>query len=240
MSELKTEARQFYRLQGDAWDRIGEDFPRWVLTNVPEVPSPSDLLDFFASRLAGPRVLAAGCGPMPRDVDYLVRKGCRVVGIDLVPESVHKAHARSASSSDFAAVDLESSLPFKDGSFDAVLCVAVIQHIARRTFLTVVLPEFERVLGDDGVLLLAFKRGNGVQKVEDRKLGLERTFQLFDPREVLEAALKTDLHPLPFGHGQAQWLEFADEREIPHAVLMLQPRRPMSLEGWLSLLEAPA
>jgi hypothetical protein len=49
------------------------------------------------------------------------------------------------------------------------------------------LREFERVLKPQGVLQLTFKNGHGVKTIYDPAYGVDRTFQLYDEQELLEA-----------------------------------------------------
>ena len=78
-----------------------------------------------------------------------------------------------------------SALPFDDGSFDFVMCNAVIQHIDPEVVRTVVLPELARVLRPGGVLQLMFKNGRGVISIFDQDYGVDRTFRLYDEGEMI-------------------------------------------------------
>ena len=82
--------------------------------------------------------------------------------------------------------DLRRPLDYPDGAFDFILCNAVIQHIAPDIALGITLPEFARLLKPGGVLQLMFKTGNGVATVYDRDYAAERTFQLYNPEEILD------------------------------------------------------
>ena len=69
---------------------------------------------------------------------YLARKtGCEVTGVDLNPYGVATAgHAVTSSGAAarvrFRMADANSTLPFADGSFDALLCIDSMNHFPNR------------------------------------------------------------------------------------------------------------
>ena len=81
--------------------------------------------------------------------------------------------------------DLRNTLAFRDGSFDFVICNAVIQHIPPDAVRGITLPELARVLKPGGVMQLMFKNGTGLLSIFDRDYGVERAFQLYDEHEIL-------------------------------------------------------
>ena len=84
-----------------------------------------------------------------------------------------------------SVVDLGKTLEYLDNSFDFVLCNSVIQHIAPDIVMSVTLPELARVLKVGGTLQLMFKIGVGIKTIYDRDYDTERTFQLYQPQEVI-------------------------------------------------------
>jgi SAM-dependent methyltransferase len=97
----------------------------------------------------GAKILEVGCGT-GRTACYLARQGYRVTGLDLRPEMLAKAAARSAAeqlSVDWVQGDI-TALPFEDGSFDVVLAESVTSF-AR---ITEALSEYSRVLRSGGTL----------------------------------------------------------------------------------------
>lgn len=102
-----------------------------------------------ADQVAGLRVLDAGCGE-GYGTDMLASKASRTVGIDLDAEIVRRAAAVYPRAR-FQPANLVS-LPFSDGSFDAVVSLQVIEHL--HTPLEF-LAECARVLVPGGLLILA-------------------------------------------------------------------------------------
>jgi SAM-dependent methyltransferase len=99
------------------------------------------------------RLLDVGCGPKP----YRRLLGDRTtswVGVD---------QARSASGPTLAdvVVDLCAALPFKEGSFDTVLCTQVLEHIPNPQHL---MEEMARVLRPGGRLVLTAPQTNPVHE----------------------------------------------------------------------------
>lgn len=93
--------------------------------------------DRFAQDWCGLRVLDIGCGG-GFTCEFLARRGAKVFGIDQSFSSVSqaRAHAQSEGLQIDYAVGRAESLPYADGSFDAVVCVDVLEHI----------PDWPRVL----------------------------------------------------------------------------------------------
>jgi SAM-dependent methyltransferase len=82
---------------------------------------------------AGNRILDVGCGEGLAEVALgrLHISQVRLVGVDLVVDKVLKASQETASHNQrvkFAAGDA-CRLPFGDGAFDSIYCVAVLQHV---------------------------------------------------------------------------------------------------------------
>ncbi len=117
-----------------------------------------DELDRFLSRLElGPsrRLLDVGCGSGGPTLHVARRTGCEVVGVELSEEAVAEATrlAREASletRSSFLQADASEPLPFEDDTFDALICIDVINHLPDRAG---VLGLWARVLRPGGRLL---------------------------------------------------------------------------------------
>ena len=179
----------FYREYAQQYARVADEFRQsvYVKSSHPRLKNDWDLWDRLMQLAPGKRGLDAGCGAGARDVFHAWSLGYEIVGIDAIEENVKAAkelHPEVAGQ--VFVANMEQPLPFGDGEFDLVACNAVIQHIEPAVVRTVVLPELVRVLCPGGVLQLMFKNGSGVVTVFDRDYGTERSFQLYDEREVLE------------------------------------------------------
>ncbi len=99
-----------------------------------------------AEAAAGNRILDVGCGEGLGEVAIgrLHISQVRLVGVDLVVSKVLAAQQETASHNqrvNFAAADA-CRLPFRDGVFDSIYCVAVLQHVSD---VETAVAEFARV-----------------------------------------------------------------------------------------------
>src|ERR1700741_4167296 len=90
-------------------------------------------LDYVAERvpLAGARILDVGCGGGLL-AEGLAARGARVVAIDMAPENVEAARQHAASSGrsiDYRCVAVEELAAETPGSFDAVTCLEMLEHV---------------------------------------------------------------------------------------------------------------
>jgi len=111
----------------------------------------------FAGLVSGERVLDVGCGG---GLDALVAAATvgptgEVVGVDITPEMVERAHESAALTPtvrvSFRVADAADRLPFEDGSFDAVQSNGCLNLSPRKREL---LAEVHRVLRLGGRLAL--------------------------------------------------------------------------------------
>jgi SAM-dependent methyltransferase len=101
------------------------------------------------------RVLDVACGAGGPSLALVERTGCQITGVDIEPAGIERANAEArarglAERATFAVVDCSGPLVFKDGAFDAVLCMDAISHLPDR-FGT--LSEWARLLVRGGRLL---------------------------------------------------------------------------------------
>lgn len=96
-----------------------------------------EFTEFLAETLkprAGNRILDIGCGEgLPElSIGRLQISQVRLTGIELVLEKIVQARQTLAAHNQRAAFTAgdASHLPFASGAFDAIFCVAVLQHIA--------------------------------------------------------------------------------------------------------------
>ncbi len=102
----------------------------------------------------GNRILDVGCGEGLAEVEIgrLHISQLRLFGVDLVPSKVAVARQETLSHNQrvgFAAADA-CRLPFKDGAFDSIYSIAVLQHIDQ---VDTAIGEFARVTTAKGRVL---------------------------------------------------------------------------------------
>jgi 2-polyprenyl-6-hydroxyphenyl methylase/3-demethylubiquinone-9 3-methyltransferase len=131
-------------------DRWWSDDLRWVRTLKNLVPG---RLGWFDRFIDWPKkdVLDLGCagGFM---AEAMAARGANVTGIDPAVEAIvaARSHARTGGLSIAYDVGVGEALPYADGTFDAVVCVDVLEHVRD---LKQVLAEVARVLRPGGLFL---------------------------------------------------------------------------------------
>ena len=98
----------------------------------------------------GAKILDVGCKHAFL-CDFLVEKGinCDYYGLDISEKVIESVkHKRGT----FQTCDIMKGLPFENCQFDYIFCLEVLEHVENPTFL---LNQFNRVLKNDGVLLLS-------------------------------------------------------------------------------------
>ena len=188
---MQFDSLDFYREHAHRYSQLSHELTHSVYTNSshPALKGDMDLLDRVVELAWGKRGLDAGCGAGARDVHLLHTRGYYVYGIDAVEENIRLGKELHPEIADRLSVaDLRDLLPFESGSFDFVLCNAVIQHLTPEVTETTTIPELVRVLSPGGILQLMFKTGLGVATVSDHAYGsdgVDRSFQLYDERRLL-------------------------------------------------------
>jgi SAM-dependent methyltransferase len=117
-----------------------------------------DELERFVRRLAlrpAARLLDVACGSGGPSLRIAQLTDCHVVGVELYDEAVAEG-ARLAEAADlqrrpsFVRADAGDTLPFEDGSFDAIVCIDAITHLSDRAR---VLDDWARQLRPGGRVL---------------------------------------------------------------------------------------
>ncbi len=121
------------------------------------------------SPVNGELILDAGCGT-GRNLRPILLAGATAIGIDFSHRMLRVAR-RQLENPSVALGDLQSSLPFPAGTFDAVLCALIGEHLSE---LHVVLDEFYRVLKLGGRLVFS------VYHPAMSAAGIEANFELAD------------------------------------------------------------
>ena len=216
-------SESFYKLHAQRYAEVSHNFIQSVYTDSshPMLGGDRDLMDRLQELVPpGCRGLDAGCGAGARDVFFYWQRGYDVYGVDAVDENILEArrlHPEIAARVEVA--DLREPLGYTDGTFDFVLCNAVIQHIEPDIALEVTLPEFARVLKAGGVLQFMFKYGSGIATVYDRDYAADRTFQLYEVDELLGILKGQGLRVVPVEGGKLGGvMYFRDPKPMDHCV----------------------
>ncbi|MEO0780790.1 MAG: bifunctional 2-polyprenyl-6-hydroxyphenol methylase/3-demethylubiquinol 3-O-methyltransferase UbiG [Pseudomonadota bacterium] len=146
----------------DVADQWWSDDIKWVRTLKSMVPG---RLKWFDRHIdwADKRVLDLGCagGFM---AEALAAKGAIVTGIDPAAQAIEAARVHAAQIGHEIRYDVGvgEDLPYADASFDAVVCVDVLEHVAD---LDQVLREVERVLVPGGRFLFDTINRNAISRL---------------------------------------------------------------------------
>jgi ubiquinone/menaquinone biosynthesis C-methylase UbiE len=156
--------------------------------------------------------LDVGCGAGTY-TRWLVDQGVRATGIDYSLPTLLKARERSAPSTSFCAADAVH-LPFRDATFDGVLCFGLLQAVSDSA---PVVGELARVLKPGGALWIdALNRGGIAAQVSRARRRLRgRPMHL---RYESPAVLAGILREAGFENVARHWLPM-----VPSRIAMLQP-----------------
>lgn len=112
-------------------------------------------------------ILDAGCGA-GRNVEYLMRHGAEVFGVDADPTQVSRIQAVAGTcapglpANNFGVGRL-TDLPFPDSYFDAVICSAVLHFSKDSTEFEHMVSEMWRVLDSGGILFTRLASTIGIE-----------------------------------------------------------------------------
>jgi SAM-dependent methyltransferase len=193
---------------------------------------PPEMVDRLAEVVgvdAGDHVLDLGCGVGGPARRLQALTGCRVTGIDLLPDVVSEARRRSAAEGEPlpVAAAAATALPFAPGSFDHAWALGVVAHLGD---LEAFGREAVRVLRPGGVLAVteAFWEGQRRPRFQETAPRPWRPLMVAELEEALLAVgLRVERRPWP-GAGVPGALDasdlalradLADGRLAPHLVL---------------------
>ncbi|MEQ6204568.1 bifunctional 2-polyprenyl-6-hydroxyphenol methylase/3-demethylubiquinol 3-O-methyltransferase UbiG [Sulfitobacter sp. HNIBRBA2951] len=184
----------------DVAARWWSDDIRWVRTLKNMVPARLRYFDKL-TEWQGKAVLDLGCagGFMAEAIDD---RGADVTGIDPAKDAIAAARAHAQDRNITYDVGVGEALPYADASFDIVVCVDVLEHVAD---LPKVLSEVCRVLKPGGIFLYDTINRNPIAKlatitVAEDMLGLlpkgtHDPDMFIKPHELAAAMIKAGLKP---------------------------------------------
>lgn len=164
-------------------------------------------LNKFISLLPGKRVLDAGCGT-GRDVEYFLDEGIDAIGIDISRGMLDEAKKR-VQEGNFQHMDFTQTR-FPKKTFHGIWCMASLADIPRENA-GKVLKEFNRLLGQGGIVYFAVKGGQGQEIVKKRKYNdLPRVYVYYDKIELEEIVKENGfeiIHSIISEDEGTEWVE---------------------------------
>lgn len=146
------------------YDRLADEYARHLFHELEHKPLDRQLLDRFASDLAGRgQVCDMGCGP-GQVARYLRDRGAEVSGLDLSLGMLEEARQLNPDIQ-FRQGDM-LALELPDESYAGIAAFYAIVNIPP-AFLPLALGEMHRVLTGGGLLLLAFHVGDETVRPEE-------------------------------------------------------------------------
>ena len=117
------------------------------------------------------RILDLGCGT-GRHLVYLAKKGFEAYGIDIAEEGIKIARKwleKENLRADLKVGDIYKTLPYKDGFFDAVICIRTLNH-GKIEWIRKAIKEMHRILKPNGYVFVAVHKHKGKKHIPKEKL----------------------------------------------------------------------
>jgi len=144
-SRMKKNDLEFYDLSADNWWQENAKIYALYHLNKPRF----DFFDRYVTNWQGLKALDVGCGG-GFTCEFMAKRGVSVSGIDQSVKCIIKAQTHAVSSG--IEIDYEhgfaENLPYSDNTFDIVICVDVLEHVADRHL---AISEIYRVLKPSGL-----------------------------------------------------------------------------------------
>lgn len=156
------------------WSPAGSPIPYDDPTTYERQCFLEQTLTYYLGRMekgAARKILDAGCG-RGEFSDFMEEIGFDVTGIDIASAAVKNTRARRPNRSVYAG-SLEDRLPFCKAEFDAIWCTEVLEHLFD---VHAALSEFNRVLHDNGILILTVPFHGLVKNIAIALTGFERHY----------------------------------------------------------------
>ena len=147
-----------------SYNMVADEYVSRIYSELDHKPLDRQLLDRFAQEVSDKGLVCdMGCGP-GHVTRYLQKQGVQIQGIDLSPRMIELAQQLNPGipfqQGNMAALNVQS------GSWVGIVAFYSIIHFPRSQVVPV-LREFHRVLQPDGLLFLAFHRGQQINHMEE-------------------------------------------------------------------------
>ncbi len=147
-----------------AYDAVASRYDSLFKKELDNKPYDRKLLKRFSEKLShGSLVYDMGCGPCGHVGRYIQRRGHRVVGVDISPECIRLASLNNPGFS-FELMDM-ANLQVDSNTVDGIVSFYSIIHTPKRQ-IGKIFDEYNRVLKDDGTLLVVVKGGEGEGRID--------------------------------------------------------------------------
>jgi len=178
--------------------------------------TPKELLGFIKLLAKGGRILDVGCAG-GRDSKKFIKKGFRVIGIDLVDVFLKEAR-KNVPRAKFIKMDL-CKLKFPKDYFDGIWAQAVLLHIKKKD-ISEALRGFYRVLKPGGKLHIRVKRGKGAAYKKDKLSGGKKRMFTYFLKDEMESFVKkagfkiisSRIFPDELGRKDVKWISICAEQ----------------------------
>jgi SAM-dependent methyltransferase len=205
------QARRENRETVSAYERCAESYAQ--STRGEPSSMHSRMIDAFVERVrSGGHVLEVGSGP-GWDADYLESEGIRVHRTDVTQAFIEFQNRRGKR---IAKLDLLND--GIQGCFDGILCLYVLQHIARSA-MDEVLAKFSAALAPHGTLLIALREGEGELREVDSSSGVYHITLWPRPELItrLVRAAFTVEQAETFADSDGEWLVIVARKSAPNS-----------------------
>lgn len=161
-------------------------------------PIHKKLIEKFATKIEGKRLLDLGCGP-GLDAQLFAELGFEVTGLDYSKQMIEQANELTQDSKniEFIVGDMTKLETYcKPNTFDAIWASASLLHIPRKD-VGKVLQGISNILVQNGRVFISLKGGSGTQVVKEEGyldgVIVEREYTFWEKEDFAQLAKKYNL-----------------------------------------------
>jgi SAM-dependent methyltransferase len=198
------------------WEKIFQRDGRLFLEPRPQIMQFADMLKEHGLE----SILDLGCGT-GRHVVHMAHKGLLATGLDHAPTALKLTREwlnEEGLTASLVMADMLDLLPFKDGSFEAVLSTQVIHH-ARLAAVIETAGEISRITRMNGMILVSVPTYEAIR--EDSPEFIEIEPNTFIPTSGSEKGLPHHIFTRDEFQNLFPHFQVLDLQEIDHRVIVL-------------------